>query len=459
MTLNTFHLAGVANLNVTKGIPRLKELLNCSSNIKTPFVKFKLSNPDCDVNKFKEILLDTFLKESELLYNGTTLKMIGWVQRFRCMFLRKRKLPYETRNWLHLKFDKECPLTMFQIRKTLLEVLPGILILCTHSSDPTNELYISLGKFDDVWSPDEYEFNMNALRNIHLDGILGVKKVVMEEDNVILPDILLETDFITSFVDDVDLTTLCSNDVSNTYEMFGIEAARTVLYREMKGVLNNDGAYVNPRHISIICDSITKGGFLRPMSRHGLFIDKRSALSNASFEMCTTTFNNAAVSRNVDLLKGVTEQIIVGKNHNFGTGMVDLLLDEQMFIDNDVQCNDTDFPSDNIDFIEPAYVPTSPEYSPLSSPPPDTVGEFAPYSPAASDAQFSPCPASPMYSPSTPCYSPSDSPMYSPSTPSYAPATPDITVDDEEKYVPSSPVQPPPKNDWLEEELLEEAFG
>jgi len=338
-----------------------------------------------------------------------------------------------------------------------MELLPGSVILCTHSSDPTNEMYILLAKFEDIWSPQEYEFNMNALRNIHLDGIVGVHNVIREGDEVILPDILLETDYISSFFEDVNLLSLCSNDVSNTYEMFGIEAARTVLYREMKGVLNNDGAYVNPRHISIICDSITKGGFLRPMSRHGLFLNKRSTLSNASFEMCTTTFNNAAIRRNVDMLKGVTENLILGKHQRFGTGMIDLFLDEKMLIDNDVGCNETEFEkTESISSaVQENYTPTSPEYSPL-------------FSPTVSDAQFSPCPASPMYLPSTPCYSPGDSPLYDPASPEYALATPDISeggtdspvyVPASPVYVPASPVSPPPKNDWLEEQLMEEAFG
>ena len=36
MTLNTFHLAGVSDRNVTLGVPRLQELLDASKNIKTP---------------------------------------------------------------------------------------------------------------------------------------------------------------------------------------------------------------------------------------------------------------------------------------------------------------------------------------------------------------------------------------------------------------------------------------
>ena len=36
MALNTFHYAGVSSKNVTLGVPRLKEIINVATNIKTP---------------------------------------------------------------------------------------------------------------------------------------------------------------------------------------------------------------------------------------------------------------------------------------------------------------------------------------------------------------------------------------------------------------------------------------
>jgi DNA-directed RNA polymerase II subunit RPB1 len=36
MTLNTFHSAGMSERNVTLGVPRLKEILDCTKKIKTP---------------------------------------------------------------------------------------------------------------------------------------------------------------------------------------------------------------------------------------------------------------------------------------------------------------------------------------------------------------------------------------------------------------------------------------
>jgi len=42
MTLNTFHSAGIASMNVTLGVPRLKEVINVAKTIKTPSLKIFL---------------------------------------------------------------------------------------------------------------------------------------------------------------------------------------------------------------------------------------------------------------------------------------------------------------------------------------------------------------------------------------------------------------------------------
>ncbi len=42
MTLNTVHSAGIASMNVTLGVPRLKEVINVAKTIKTPSLKIFL---------------------------------------------------------------------------------------------------------------------------------------------------------------------------------------------------------------------------------------------------------------------------------------------------------------------------------------------------------------------------------------------------------------------------------
>ena len=57
MTLNTFHFAGVAaKSNVTRGVPRLKELLSVSKNIKNPSLSIYLKDiHESDLHSIKSI--------------------------------------------------------------------------------------------------------------------------------------------------------------------------------------------------------------------------------------------------------------------------------------------------------------------------------------------------------------------------------------------------------------------
>lgn len=44
MTLKTFHFAGISSMNITQGVPRVNEIINCTKNIATPIITIKLQN-------------------------------------------------------------------------------------------------------------------------------------------------------------------------------------------------------------------------------------------------------------------------------------------------------------------------------------------------------------------------------------------------------------------------------
>ena len=44
MTLKTFHFAGVASMDITQGVPRIKEIINASTSISTPIISVELLN-------------------------------------------------------------------------------------------------------------------------------------------------------------------------------------------------------------------------------------------------------------------------------------------------------------------------------------------------------------------------------------------------------------------------------
>lgn len=50
MTLKTFHFAGVATMNVTLGVPRIKEIINAAKVISTPIISCKLVTNDSEAS-------------------------------------------------------------------------------------------------------------------------------------------------------------------------------------------------------------------------------------------------------------------------------------------------------------------------------------------------------------------------------------------------------------------------
>ena len=134
MTLNTFHHAGISAKNVTLGIPRLKELLNCSKTMKLPYVTARPLDLEMDPSDLNDITLGTFLADAELLYNGESFQDIEWVERFQTLFLEADSLPYDSLNWVHLTFENDCTVTMLDIRKAIIERMPEAIVLCTHLS-------------------------------------------------------------------------------------------------------------------------------------------------------------------------------------------------------------------------------------------------------------------------------------------------------------------------------------
>ena len=64
MTLNTFHFAGVAEMNVTMGLPRIIEILDGMKDINTPMMEIYLKKPYSQGKGIRELALA--LKETLL---------------------------------------------------------------------------------------------------------------------------------------------------------------------------------------------------------------------------------------------------------------------------------------------------------------------------------------------------------------------------------------------------------
>lgn len=126
----------------------------------------------------------------------------------------------------------------------------------------------------------------------------------------------------------VDHTKTISNDILEVYDVLGIEATRQVLLNELRNVISFDGSYVNYRHLSLLADTMTYKGFIMAITRHGINrITDISTLMKCSFEETVDVLTESAVYSQLDVIKGVSENIMLGQLAPVGTGSFKLLLD------------------------------------------------------------------------------------------------------------------------------------
>ena len=327
------------------------------------------------------------------------------------------------------------------------------------------------GQEDDVFLK---RLEKNMLGKLKLRGVEDVKKVYIKMVNQIewsrdsgFPEKpnnewILETDgsnLMEVLSDEsVDHTRTISNDIVEICTVLGIEGTRAALLNMLREVISFDGAYVNYRHLSVLCDVMTFRGHLMAITRHGINRADSGPLLRCSFEETVEILMEAAMFARFDELNGVTQNIMLGQLAHIGTGTMDLLLDEQQLKQavetappDQAQRPGTGGPGTPMAMTPYGATPhlspgvASPHASPYTGmfSPAASSPAFSPYgfSPAAASPSveptspaFSPGPTSPAYSPTSPAYSPT-SPAYSPTSPAYSPTSP--------AYSPTSPAYSP----------------
>jgi DNA-directed RNA polymerase II subunit RPB1 len=425
MCLNTFHLAGNAN-KITLGIPRLNELFSVAKKLKAPCLKFQCGNPSLSIEP--QTTLGDVTTEISLSY---TVPQDGWVTRWLTIFEISEDIWVE-KNWIRVKLsDVITPAVWVTIQDSLAETFDDAIIVPTHHTDINHpSLVIHFCEPEQtLYTPKLWNTVRETILSIYLFGILNKSaSATYKHGCYSLGDTKLTHGVLAAIValSSVDINSISSNNPREMLELYGIEAARATLLRELCNVLKFDGTYVNHRHPMLLVDAMTMDGTIQPMNRSGIK-KNASALSNASFEMATVSLAEAAMANKFDPMTGVAERIIVGRLANIGTNAnIDIFLNEEMLehsfnlVDNDAEDADT-----TVDLTTTTTTPTTtpalaPYYYSEPSPP-----QFSP----AWGAQFSPdTTTSTTYSPSTPCYPPEDQhDIYVPPSPEYAPASPMYT--------------------------------
>ena len=115
-----------------------------------------------------------------------------------------------------------------------------------------------------------------------------------------------------------------TNDIGAMLKLYGVEACRATIIREMDAVFKGHSISVDNRHLNIIADMMTRGGGFSAFSRTGM----KSAVSpfaKMSFETTVNYLRDAVLDGDWDDLEGPSARIVIGKVGKVGTGAFDIL--------------------------------------------------------------------------------------------------------------------------------------
>ncbi|HOV51830.1 MAG TPA: DNA-directed RNA polymerase subunit A'', partial [Methanothrix sp.] len=186
-----------------------------------------------------------------------------------------------------------------------------------------------------VMAPEEPSYRellqlVETIKRISLKGVEGIKRVVIrkEGDEYVLYTEGSALKKVMQF-EGVDPTRIKTNNINEIGEVLGIEAARNAIINEATDTLREQGLSVDVRHIMLVADIMTVDGEVKQIGRHGVSGEKASVLARAAFEVTVNHILDAAIRGDVDDLKGVTENVIVGQPIQLGTGDVTLVANKR----------------------------------------------------------------------------------------------------------------------------------
>jgi DNA-directed RNA polymerase subunit A' len=302
MTLRTFHYAGVAELNVTLGLPRLIEIVDARKSPSTPVMN---------------IYLDKKHSKSEKKAREVA-----------------QKLTYTTIDdvidSINVDLREEAvKITLDPIRmETLGVTAKDVETVFPYSySNPEEYVYLVSLEEDKAHDPGP------IIKNVTDSRIKGIEEINRVLTTIEDGEWLIKTDGSNLEgvlrIDGIEPSRTTTNNIHEIANIFGIEAARNALIKEAHAVLSEQGLDVDIRHVMLVSDIMTKTGDVQQIGRHGISGDKSSVLARAAFELTIQHLVEAAIKGEIDPLKGVIENIIVGQSMPIGTGSVELFMTQR----------------------------------------------------------------------------------------------------------------------------------
>jgi DNA-directed RNA polymerase II subunit RPB1 len=388
MTLNTFHFAGVASKsNVTRGVPRIEEILSLSSEIKNPSLSIYLKKDDeTQKDKARSIMymlehtqLEEIVKSVEICFDPDDLNTLinddkDTIEQYRyfekmvdeCNEVSLSNDENEKSKWvIRMIMDPEVMLekniTMDDVNFTLNNCYENQ-ISCVYSDYNADKLVFRIRmneviknsssrggqkktKVNPLDQSDQIyilkNFQEHLLQNVVLRGIKGIDKVILRKikDNMVenngvykKQDIWVLDTIGTNLLDVlgldyIDKNRTFSNDIVEIYNVLGIEAARQAIYNELVDVIEFDGTYINYHNFSVLVDRMTFTHKMISIFRHGINNDNIGPIAKASFEETPEMFLKAARHGELDTLRGISANVMCGQEGFFGTSCFQVVLD------------------------------------------------------------------------------------------------------------------------------------
>jgi len=311
MTMNTFHYAGVAEIDVTQGLPRLIELVDARKTPDTPMMTVHLADEYAtDREKAHEVVWQ--IEATKILALGDISTNVA------DMIVR-------------VDLNEDTLLERWPTKSDTTEIAGGI---ATTMEDALGVTVTQDGTILE-FGPEQPSYRellqlVEQLREVVFKGIEDISRVVIRKEQTDQgEEFVLYTEG-SAFkkaldIEGVDASRTTCNNIHEIHKTLGIEAARETIIEETMDTLEEQGlGDVNIRHLMLVADIMTNDGTIQSIGRHGISGNKESVLARAAFEVTVNHLLDAAIYGEADDLNGVIENVIVGKPVKLGTGDVDL---------------------------------------------------------------------------------------------------------------------------------------
>lgn len=311
LTMRTYHYAGVLEMNVTLGLPRVIEIVDARRTPSTP-------------------IMTVHLEPSAAKDEAAARKVASHIQEITLKNVVKRINTDLASLLIIVELDddtmKNYDLSMEELERSLKKNVRGVKFIASTDSKTI------------TFKPKKKTFGVRHLYKLkakildtRIRGVQGVAHTIVKKEKEEYVVYSEGTNFMRILkIEGVDFARTTTNDIHEIAKVLGIEAARNSIISELRHTMSEAGvSNVDIRHLMLVADMMTSDGEIKAIGRYGVAGQKGSVLARASFETPLKHLLNAAMRGEHDDLTSVVENVMVGQPVNVGTGLVKLLVKPQ----------------------------------------------------------------------------------------------------------------------------------